>query len=94
MCTRGRPYGRAGRCSFGGRDVTNGIRADPCSCAYRSVCGHRAHGGMGYTAWRMGRHWAGELDRRGRQVLWGGVNVTPGPIWMAHEWPMSTGVRV
>jgi hypothetical protein len=23
-----------------------------------------------------------------------GVNVTPGPIWMAHEWPMSAGARV
>jgi hypothetical protein len=21
-------------------------------------------------------------------------SVTPGPIWMAHEWPMSAGVRV
>jgi hypothetical protein len=20
--------------------------------------------------------------------------VTPGPIWMAHEWPMSAGARV
>jgi hypothetical protein len=24
----------------------------------------------------------------------GGVSVTPGPIWMAHEWPMSAGARV
>jgi hypothetical protein len=24
----------------------------------------------------------------------GGVNVTPDPIWMAHEWPMSADVRV
>jgi hypothetical protein len=23
-----------------------------------------------------------------------GVNITPGPIWMAHEWPMSTGACV
>jgi hypothetical protein len=23
-----------------------------------------------------------------------GVNVTPDPIWMAHEWPMSAGARV
>jgi hypothetical protein len=23
-----------------------------------------------------------------------GVNVTPGPIWMAHEWPMTAGARV
>jgi hypothetical protein len=21
-------------------------------------------------------------------------NVTPSPIWMAHEWPMSAGARV
>jgi hypothetical protein len=21
-------------------------------------------------------------------------SVTPGPIWMAHEWPMSAGARV
>jgi hypothetical protein len=21
-------------------------------------------------------------------------DVTPGPIWMAHEWPMSAGARV
>jgi hypothetical protein len=47
-------------------------------------------------AWRMGRHWTGELDRRGRRVLrgGGGVNVTPDPIWMAYEWPMSAGARV
>jgi hypothetical protein len=24
----------------------------------------------------------------------GEVCVTPGPIWMAHEWPMSAGARV
>jgi hypothetical protein len=55
------------------------------------VCGP----GMGHTTWRMGRHWTGELDRRGRRVLrGGGVNVTPDPIWMAHEWPMSVGARV
>jgi hypothetical protein len=23
-----------------------------------------------------------------------GVNVTPDPIWIAHEWPMSAGARV
>jgi hypothetical protein len=39
MCTCARPYGRAGRCGFGGRGVTNGIRADPRGCAYGSVCG-------------------------------------------------------
>jgi hypothetical protein len=50
---------------------------------YACACGP----GMGHTTWRMGRHWTGELDRRGRRVLGGGVNVTPGPIWMAHEWP-------
>jgi hypothetical protein len=59
---------------------------------YACACGP----GMGHTTWRMGLHGTGELDRRGRRVLWrgGGVNVTPGPIWMAHEWPMSAGVRV
>jgi hypothetical protein len=25
--------------------------------------------GVGHTTWRMGRHWTGELDRRGRRVL-------------------------
>jgi hypothetical protein len=61
MCTRARPYGRAGWCGFGGRGVTNGIRADPHGCAYRSVCGHRVHSAcgleMGHTTWHMGRHW-------------------------------------
>jgi hypothetical protein len=60
MCTRARPYGRTGQCGFGGRVVTNGIRADPCGCAYGSVCAHRAHGAcgpkMGHMAWNMGRH--------------------------------------
>jgi hypothetical protein len=93
MCTCARPYGRAGRCGFGGRGVTNGIRADPRGCAYRSVCALDVRScakregswtfvrvsvrtyacacgpGMGHTAWRMGRHWTGELDRRGRRVL-------------------------
>jgi hypothetical protein len=32
---------------------------------YAYVCGP----GMGHTALHMGRHWTGELDRRGRQVL-------------------------
>jgi hypothetical protein len=61
MCTCARPYGRAERCGFGGRGVTNGIRADPRGCAYGSVCVHRAHGAcgaeMGHTTWHMGRHW-------------------------------------
>jgi hypothetical protein len=139
MCTRARPYGRAGRCGFGGRGVPNGIRADPRGCAYGSVCGHRAHGAcgpeMGHTAWHMGRHWTYGRALRGKvlghllgsvcehmhvrvglgwgprhgvwvgtgRVSWtdedvgffeGGVNVTPDPIWMAHEWPMSAGARV
>jgi hypothetical protein len=75
MCMCARPYGRAGRCGYGGRGVTNGIRANPRGCVYGSVCGHRANGACGP---KMG----------------GGVNVTPDPIWMAHEWPMSVGVRV
>jgi hypothetical protein len=47
MCTRARSYERAERCGFGGRGVTNGIRADPHGCVYGSVCGHRAHGACG-----------------------------------------------
>jgi hypothetical protein len=35
---------------------------------YAYTCGP----GMGHMAWRMGRHWTGELDRRGRRVLRGG----------------------
>jgi hypothetical protein len=58
MCTCAHPLGRAGRCGFGGWGVTNGIRADPHSCAYGLVCGHRAHGvcgpEMGHMAWHMG----------------------------------------
>jgi hypothetical protein len=58
MCTRAYPYGRVGRCGFGGQGVTNGIRADPRGCAYGSVCGYRAHDAcgpeMGHTAWHMG----------------------------------------
>jgi hypothetical protein len=70
MCTCARPYGRAGRCGFGGRGVTNGIRADPCGCAYGLVCGHSAHGAcgpqMGDTAWHMGRHWREGRAPRGK----------------------------
>jgi hypothetical protein len=70
MCTCAHPYGRAGRCGFDGRGVTNGIRADPCGCAYGSVCGHRAHGArgaeMGHTACHMGRHWMYSRVIRGR----------------------------
>jgi hypothetical protein len=47
MCTRAPSYGRAERCGFGRRGVTNDIRADPHGCAYGSVCGHRAHGACG-----------------------------------------------
>jgi hypothetical protein len=61
MCTRARPYERVGRCSFGGKGVTNGIGADPCGCAYGLVCGHMVHGAcgleMGHTASHMGQHW-------------------------------------
>jgi hypothetical protein len=61
MCTRARSYGMAERCGFGGRGVTNGIRADPRGYTYGSVCGHKAHGAcgpeMGHTEWHMGRHW-------------------------------------
>jgi hypothetical protein len=62
----------------------------------RSVCGHmHVCVGLGWDA----RHdvWVGT-----RRVSWTdedimffeGVNVTPGPISMAHEWPMSAGARV
>jgi hypothetical protein len=48
----------------------SGIRADPCGCAYGSVCGHRAHGAcgpeMGHTAWHMGRHWTYVRALRGK----------------------------
>jgi hypothetical protein len=70
MCTRARLYGRARRSSFGGRGVTNGIRADPRGCAYGSVCGHRASGAcgpeMGHTTWHMGRHWMYGRGLRGK----------------------------
>jgi hypothetical protein len=70
MCTRARSYGRAERCGFGGRGVTNGIRADPHGCAYGSVCGHRAHGAcgprVGHTAWHMARHWMYGRALRGK----------------------------
>jgi hypothetical protein len=64
------PLGRAGRCDFGGWGVTNGIRADPCGCAYGSVCGHRAHGvcgpEMGHTTWLMDRRWTYNRALRGK----------------------------
>jgi hypothetical protein len=65
MCTCARPYGRVGRCRFGGRGVTNGIRADPHGCAYGSVCGHSAHGvcgpEMGHMAWTYSRALRGKV---------------------------------
>jgi hypothetical protein len=70
MYTSARPYGRVGRCGFGGQGVTNGIRAGPHSCAYESVCGHRAHGAcepeIGHTVWHMGRHWTYGRVLRGK----------------------------
>jgi hypothetical protein len=70
MCTRARPHRRARRCGFGGRGVTNGIRADPRGCVYGSVCGHRVHGAcgpeMGHTTWHMGRHWTYGHALRGK----------------------------
>jgi hypothetical protein len=70
MCTHARLYGRARRCSFGGRGVRNGIRADPRGCTYGSAYGHRAHGGrgpeMGHTIWHMGRHWTYGRALRGK----------------------------
>jgi hypothetical protein len=70
MCMCARLYGRAGWCCFGGRGVTNGIRANPHGCVYGSVCGHRAHGAcgpdMGHTAWHMGRHWTYGRALRGK----------------------------
>lgn len=40
---------------FGGRAVTNGIRADSRSCTYGSVCEHMAHVAsmLRHMAWRM-----------------------------------------
>jgi hypothetical protein len=70
MCTHARPYGRDGRCDFGERGVTNGIRADPRGCAYMLVSGHRAHvvcgPETGHTAWHMGRHWTYGHALRGK----------------------------
>jgi hypothetical protein len=47
MCTRARPSGGLCEAARGRRGVTIGIRADPHSCPYGSVCGHRAHGACG-----------------------------------------------
>jgi hypothetical protein len=69
-----------GQCANIGCMARVGLRWDVQSCAkregswtsarvsvrtYACACGP----GMGHTAWRMGRHWTGELDRRGRRVL-------------------------
>jgi hypothetical protein len=93
MCTCARPYRRAGRCGFGGRGVTNGIRADPRGCAYGSVCGHRAHGAcgpeMGHTTWHMGRHWTYGRALRGKVPgRWGtqhGIWVGTGRVSWTNE---------
>jgi hypothetical protein len=61
-----------------------------------SVCGHmHACVGLGWGA----RHgvWVSTggvswIDEDAGSLR--GVNVTPDPIWMAHEWPMNAGVRV
>jgi hypothetical protein len=46
------------------------IRADPCGCAYGSVCGHRAFGmcgpEMGHTTCHMRRHWTYDRVLRGK----------------------------
>jgi hypothetical protein len=59
-----------------------------------SVCGHmHLHVGLGWGT----RHgvWVGTGRVSGQSrtsaSLGGGVNVTPDPIRMAHEWPMSAG---
>jgi hypothetical protein len=69
-CTCPLIYGRARRCGFGGRGVTNGIRADLRGCAYGSVCRHRAHGAcwpeIKHTACHMGWHWTYGCALRGK----------------------------
>jgi hypothetical protein len=63
-----------------------------------SVCRHiHARVGLGWGT----RHgvWVGTgraswTDEDVRFFDGGGVNVTPGPIWMDHEGPMSIGARV
>lgn len=51
-------------CSYGGRAVTNGMRADSRGCAYGSVCGHLAHGASGFCLRHMAWHMAPALDVR------------------------------
>jgi hypothetical protein len=49
MCTRARPYGRAGRCGFGGRGVT---LIQPCGRINKSfVSVGLSLGAGGLTAW-------------------------------------------
>jgi hypothetical protein len=46
---------REGSCTF----AQVSVRTDACTCGPE----------MGRMSWRMGRHWTGELDLRGRRVL-------------------------
>jgi hypothetical protein len=95
MCTCARPYGRVGRCGFGWQGVTNGIRVDPHSCAYGSVCGHRAHGAcgpeMGHRVWHMGRHWTygralrGKIPRHLLVSVCGHMHVRVGLGWCTRH---------
>jgi hypothetical protein len=49
--------------------------------------------GTRHGVW-VGTGWVSWTDEDVGFFEGGGVNVTPGPIWMAHEWPTSAGARV
>jgi hypothetical protein len=62
-----------------------------------SVCGHmHARVGLGWGTQHGVWIGTGRVSWTDEYVGFfeGGVNVTPSPIWMAHEWPMSVGVCV
>jgi hypothetical protein len=91
MCTCARPYRRAGQRGFGGRGVTNGIRANPRGCVNGSVCGHSVHGAcgheMGHTTWHMGRHWTygralgGKVPKHLLRLMCGHMHARVGLGW-------------
>jgi hypothetical protein len=60
------------------------------------VCRHmHVRVGLGWDTWHGVWVGTGRVSWTDKDVgFFEGVNVTPGSIWIAHEWPMSAGARV
>jgi hypothetical protein len=88
---------RTSQCADIGR-MARALRGKVPGHLLGSVCGHmHARVGLGWDIWHGVWVGTGRVSWTDEDVGFfegGGVNVTPDPIWMAYEWPMSAGARV